>query len=47
MIGLGATSSVYRRPAAVDIELSSRLPTLCTAAVSVVTKIVGRKGKVE
>ena len=46
-IGWGATSSVYRRPAAVDIQPSARLTTRCTAAVSAVTKIAGRKGKVE
>ena len=42
--------SVYDRlgrPAAVDIQPSARLATWCTAEVSAVTKMVGRKGKVE
>ena len=46
-VGWGVTSSVYRRPAAVDIQPSARLATWCTAAMSAVTKMVGRKGKVE
>ena len=44
---LGATSSIYRRPAAVDSQPSARLATWCTAAVSAVTRMVGRKDKVE
>ena len=46
-IGWGASSSAYRRPAAVDIQPSARLATWCTAAVSAVTRMMARKGKVE
>ena len=46
-IDWGATSSVYRRPAAADSQPSPRLATWCTAAVSAVARMVERKGKVE
>ena len=46
-VRLGATSSVYRRFTAVDIQPSARLATWCTVAESAVTKIVERTGKVE
>ena len=44
---LGCDISVCRRPAAVDIPPSARLATWCTAAVSAVARMMGRKGKVE
>jgi len=47
MIDWGAILSVYRRLGAVDKQPSARLATWCTAAVSAVMKMVGRKGKVE
>ena len=36
---------LYRRPSAVDSQPSARLATWCTAAVSAVTKLAGRKGR--
>ena len=49
-IDWGATSSVCRRSAAADIQPSPKLATIigvlyCTAAVSAVARMVGKKGK--
>ena len=45
MIDWDATSLVCSRPAAADIQLSVRLASWGTAAVSAVARRVGRKGK--
>ena len=40
-------SSVCRRAAAADTERSPKLAACCTAAVSAVARMVGKKGKVK
>ena len=40
-------SSASRKPAAADVQPPPRLATGCTAAMSAVARMAGRKGKVE